>query len=793
MLVQRGVSKASAKASALGEAPAVYHVDFTSHEVSQIMAQMSKYLSFTLPNTTLALRQLCQEYHVSTIIEGLLPGRTEQDVRNYCSDLLAGQASHTAQVLSLNRATEADREQRRAGRIPSLLLARELDGERGFGRTRRYANFRNEFKSAYEDGFSVVAEFTNCAGDIATATWVPDNNILCGTTAHSDSHNQQYNRPGNLLLCSTSLGVLRAFPDHRVPRPVVDKGENATEAMRLSQDPWLYSSVVSSDYDPSTGLAFTSSFDKTVKVWKVHPSGKSMEAVATWPHIGNVNFVSAAKDGSGMVVAAADAPTEAIRIYTVDPDNIQDSPYYTVSCSRTDADGSDQWTYCPATVQWGKAPGTQHLLAVGYSPRSLTGDDHTIPADKKNSGEISLFDARDGRRLPVLTATTANVFEIVWHPTLHRFIVATSPCGLDVDQGVRTQVHVFQRDAERTDGAYSEFHKLDCYASDINELAIMPNSIHYAYICAACTDGKVYVWDTAARGAKPIHVLKHGYPVDDFSEDREREDTGVKFVAWGSSADRLYTGSSDGAVKVWNVRNRRKPFVRDLLHAPGPIACGAFSPDGAQLAVGDATGRLFLLSADMDHVDAHITAPVPGSSRRIRRPKPFTPHPEPPPPASSTSEHVIAEPTIAEYARATFLDTEQISIHANPTVGAVQGPAYASTNLFRREAHLDEDVSAPLLTQYERLQQESRHSSMGHGIRSRSLRRMRAATEDADGADDGDAQQHEANLQVGLDLDALSDEDMDELLRAGALLNIDEDWGFEYEDGGADEDDDADE
>jgi WD40 repeat protein len=772
-LVQQGVIKPVLKASALEEEPAVYHVDFTPHEVTQIMAKMSEYLAFTLPTTTKAVAQLCSQYHVSSIIDTGLPGRTELDIRNYCSDLMAGQASKTVQVLSLNKATKFDSEQRRSSRIPSLLLARELEGNCGFGRTRQYVNFQTEFKKAHEDGLGVIAEFTNCAGDIATATWVPDNNILCGTTAHSDSHNQQYNRPGNLLLCSTSLGVLRAFPDHRVPRPLVEKGENATEAMRLSQDPWLYSSVVSSDYDSSNGLAFTSSFDKTVKVWTVSPKGELMHNVATWQHIGNVNFVAAAKDGSGRVVAAADAPADAVRIYTVDLEDIQNSQYYTVSCSRTDADESRRWAYCPATVQWGKAPAAQHLLVVGYSPRSLINDDQAIPEDKKNSGEICLWDAHHGCRLPVLTATTANVFEVAWHPTLQSFVVATSPCGLNVDYGVRTQIHVFHR----TDGAYSEFQKLDCFASDINELAIMPNSISYAYICAACTDGKVYIWDTA-HSDKPIHVLKHGYPLDEFYGDREREDTGVKFVAWGSSVDRLYTGSSDGVVKVWNIRNRRKPFVRNLLHAPGPISCGTFSPNCSQLAIGDATGRLFLLSVDMEQVDSQITAPMPGTNRRIRRPKPFTPHAEPPPPESIDNNTRITEPGIAEYSRTTYLDTNKLTIHPNPVIGAVQGPDYASTNLFRLEAHLDDEASLPLLTQYERKQQGSIRSSIGSGVRSRSLRRMRLPEESK-----ADKAQHKANVEMMLDIDALSEEIMSDLVRAGALLNIDEDWKFTYEDG----------
>ncbi|XWX00823.1 hypothetical protein V2A60_008845 [Cordyceps javanica] len=801
--IRQGSQLAFPKASPLRDGPAIYHVDFSAAEIATMAEEMTHYVRFAVPRTIVALRQLCIDCPVPSIMVGKLPGRTELDICNFCSDLLADRASDptNAKILSLHGETTAQSKEHLAqAKVSKLLFARELEGNAGMGRTRRYVNFQSTFKQTREDAISLAAEFTNCAGDIATMTWVPHQNILCGTTAHSDAHNQQYNKPGNLLLCSISEGTLRAFPDHRVPRPLVTKGENSSVAMRQSQDPWIYSSVVSSDYDSKHGIAYTSSFDKTVKAWKVDKDGASMQAVATLQHNGNVNFVAAARDGSGHVAVAADTTTEAIRIYTMDPNNISESSYYTISCSRTDADGSDKWAYFPATVQWGVAPGTQHLLLVGYSPRSFSGDEQDIPDDKQQTGEIMLWDARDRRQVPVMTATTANVFEVAWHPTVCGFVVGTSPVGLHIDHGVRTQVHVFRQDREQhVDGAYSEFQKLDCFASDINELTIVSNSMQSAYITAACTDGKVYVWDIT-QGDKPIHVLRHGNPLEEVlrPEDREREDTGVKFTAWGSDLSRLYTGSSDGVVKVWNIRNRRKPFVRDLLRAPGPISCGSFSPDHSKLAIGDATGRLFLFSVTQDEkLEKQFTTVLPGTNRRIRRPKPFTPHPEPPPPPASTHDpDAVAldgvedsveddnDVDAATYARRKYLDTQQVTLHSNPVIGAVQGPQYAASGLFLRDAHLDDDPAAPLVTKYERLQQESRHSVLGGAAshRRRSLRRLGAPPSAPDAATE---QLHRRNVARDLDPAALTTADLDELVRAGALLDIGdegEDWGFQYED-----------
>ncbi|RFN43964.1 hypothetical protein FIE12Z_11803 [Fusarium flagelliforme] len=758
--------------------PVVYHVDFSPDEIAQITEQLSQYKNERLAPTLETLTRCVRL--------GTLPassGRSHRDMNAFAADLWAGQVAEVPRVLSFTgepvseQTKKREGQLRRASRFSSLLLAREMSGNQVFQRTRQYLNFREEFKTLREDDLEVVAEFTNCAGDITTGAWVSNESFICGTTTHSDTHNQQYNKPGNLLLCSTAKGTLRAFPDHRIPRPRVEKGENSTEAMRQSQDPWLYSSVVSSDYNEQDDLAYTSGFDKTVKVWKVDSKGPHMEAITTWQHTGNVNFVAAAKDRSGRVATAADSPTDAVRIYTIERGNEANSTYQTFSCSRKDAEGSDKWAYFPATMQWGRAPGCQHLLLVGYSPRSLTGDDQDIPEDKKTSGEIILWNAEENKQIPVFTASTANVFEVAWHPTLQRFIVATTPTGLSVNiHKIRTQVHIFQRDKERLGGTgFAQFQALDCCASDINELTFVPNSPGHAYVSAACTDGKVYVWDTA-RGDKPIHTLRHGKPIEEYCGDREKEDTGIKFTAWNTSLDRFYTGSSDGVVKVWNIRRSNEPFVRDILTAPGPIAWGGFSPNNSKLAIGDATGRCFILSIDArDAPESHFMT-LPGTTRRLRRPQPLLLHPEPAPPgADEDGMDTDTELDDASYARRTYLDTRCLRLSHNPVIGAVQGPEYASSNLFRLDAHLNEDPTAPLLADFERLQKDSEAASIGR--RRRSVRRVKIPPP----PDERLKAVHSENKKQDFDSEQLDRGEMNDLVKAGALLNIEEDWGFIYE------------
>ncbi|EAQ83934.1 hypothetical protein CHGG_10338 [Chaetomium globosum CBS 148.51] len=487
-------------------------------------------------------------------------------------DLIHQKTSSKPAMLAIRR---DDGDQRgeliRASRVHSLLFAREVSGQR-LGATRSQRNFFNEFRTYREDALEKKAEWTGCAGDIFTIVWVSNAGFLCGTTEHSDAHNQQYNKPGNLVLGSCLDITLRAYPEHRIVRPVVEKGENSTEAMRQSQDPWLYSSVVSSDYDAVHDRAFTCSFDKTVKIWKVQKSGSSMSLLGEWKHDAT-STCAASKHESGMV---ATAPTWR--------------PMQSVS--------------------------TAHLLLVGYSPRSRTGDDNDIPELRRDSGELCLWDGVTGERWRVTSATTQNVFEVLWHPSQDCFIAATSPLGLELEPSVHTQIRIFRPADQDEFGvkAYSPIKTLDCTAVDINELTI--------------------IW---------LHGWQH--PIDEYRGDREREDVGVKFCAWGTTPDRFYTGSSDGVVKVWNIRSLSKPLVRNLIQAPAPITAGMFCPDKTRLVVGDASGRVFMFSIQEEKEQAMSSTqvPLPGAAgfKTIQRPPAITPHPDPPAPTHDAEGRLI--------------------------------------------------------------------------------------------------------------------------------------------------------
>ncbi|KAI1323821.1 WD40 repeat-like protein [Xylariaceae sp. FL0255] len=626
-----------------------------------------------------------------------LTKRSVDDIKCFLLDLLNKRLNPNPRSLFVEHAVPTANDD-----LSPLLLSREIWGDRVGGTARSYQNFRVTARSQREDLLEPLAEWAGGAGDIMTVSWLSNEDFVCGTTTHSDSHNQQYNKPGNLLLGSVTPKTLKAYPDHRIVRPIVSQGDNSLDSMVASQDPWLFTSVVSSDYDPTCDLAFTSSFDNTVKVWRRQE--KAMTAIGTWLHGGRVNFVVASKNEAkpGVVATAADVPTEAVRVYQVQDEYTSWSQYDTYSCTRVhdeDYVASDKWAYYPAAIRWGLAPAVRHLLLIGYSPRSPTGEDHEIPEDKLKTGELCLWDTISKTQVPVTSAKTQNVFEVAWHPNRAVFAAATS-ASLSLEKGdqfTKTQIRIF----EYKEGQYGAIKVLDCQAIDINEISIMPNSLLYSYVTASCTDGNVYVWDTA-RSDLPMCTLKHGKPIEELVGEREVEDIGVKFTAWGTTADRLYTGSSDGILKAWNIRHGGGVLVRNIIEAAGPITFGAFSPDFEKLVIGDGSGRVYLLALKdleaQDPVPAGIPvgwlagklAGVPGGlttlrlggkTRAVRRPIPITPHPELPRPAEVEISDVEAADEL--------LMKCQITLH--PIAGAIQGPNYASTNLYRKEAHINDD------------------------------------------------------------------------------------------------------
>jgi WD40 repeat protein len=691
------------------------HFDFIREEVEQLCVAMKPaFVTYQLYSPIEPIRQLStfmagksksEVTRFSTLIHAkvnspgaelgckLLHHRGADAIANFLSDAADGKL--------INPKASATRASMSTYALARYLRGREMSGIAPLAAQRGRSPLKIQALSCLEDSLARQSEWTDCCGDISTITWTSNYGFICGATAHSDHYNMQYNKPGNLTVGSLPRNELKAVPGHRIPRPLVamaENRENASHAMRETQDPWLYTSVVSTSFSETNGLAFTASFDKTVKVWEAAVDGSSMHLLGIWQHDNKVNFVVTSQKHD-RVATAADVMDNAIRVYKVDSNNISHSPYETYTGERAKEQAGElarleKWAYFPATIAWGISDSTRYLLLAGYSPRSITNDDLDIPEEKRNTGELCLWDVEDyGRRIPVPSARSQNVFEVLWHPSQPCFIAATSPGGM-YDSATRTQIRIFAQSPE-ADSHFIQTKTLDCSAFDINELTIMPNSLISSFVTASCTDGNTYVYDTA-QGDKAIHILNHGESLDNPSPDVSREigDQGVKFASWGQSSDRFYTGSTDGKVKAWDVRaSANKAFVRNVLEVSGGISAGSFSKDFSKLLVGDATGKVHLLSYDDSDLvpEAELTGfsnpnVGVGVTAAIKRPIPIIQFNEP----VDTEEE-----TGLELARK-FLEDAELVPHFDARVGVVQGPNYAQSRFRYLEAHEGSDAALPL-------------------------------------------------------------------------------------------------
>ena len=113
-------------------------------------------------------------------------------------------------------------------------------------------------------------------------------------------------------------------------------------------------------------------------------------------------------------------------------------------------------------------------------------------------------------------------------------------------------------------------------------------------ICTGCTDGNIYVWDVR-NPDYILNELSHGTPLMplDSSIPRELTDTGVRFCSWGGDRNHLFTGSSDGKLKLWDLyRFPDEVFVQNTIQLDSGIMSGEFSKDYSKLLLGEVNGSV---------------------------------------------------------------------------------------------------------------------------------------------------------------------------------------------------------
>ncbi|KAI5288420.1 hypothetical protein KEM54_005228, partial [Ascosphaera aggregata] len=481
------------------------------------------------------------------------------------------------------------------------------------------------------------------SNDITQVGWSPDGTqFIAGATAHCDRYNMQYNRDRNLLLGDVTTSRLRDLPDHRVPKPANNQHFLASDYcyMTISQALWRGDRI------------YTSSFDKTVKIWDAS-NFENTRCIRTLNHNAPIYVMDVSS--TGVIATATSTNKASVKIWTEASDaHPFRLPLHKGPVSHTDLN------MLASSIRWGNNSAANFLIG------GLSGRDSEKSFDPPQDGRLLLWQLRDdGAELEYMKVM--NVFDVKWHPDSSAFAVGSGLSHSDngVGRDTRSVIRIYEGSS-----TFKPVTEYLCPALDINEVNFCPTDRHY--VSASCTDGVTYVFDYR-NPSTPVHTLRHGEPISgqwtgyDLGASREQGDVGVTFASW-KATDEFYTGCTDGVVKKWNILKAAEDILTEnVLSLNVEISCGEFSPDYSHLLLGDATGGIHVFSS----------APISGLDDEELNPT-FTFEA-----ANSSELDSEAEQSGVSIARDSLASGELLR---DPIIGVVQGPAYGkgpnTRNLF---------------------------------------------------------------------------------------------------------------
>lgn len=526
--------------------------------------------------------------------------------------------------------------------LDRILRSRELgsSGGRSWSSKARM-KVSDELQNHVFDTLGPRRYFHGTPRDVTTLAWACDGNrFAAGAIAMDDEASMQYNGPNNLLLGDVEKNSLIELPEHHVPRPIITSSHNVNSlhAMRETQDPRLFKTVTAVEFSDDGNLLFSAGGDGVVRMYDTNMG----VCLSSHKHRAEVSLL--AKNPNGVLASACNLTDDgSISILRCDEERL--SSVCEFGPSRADVQSS--LPISPSALKWGSGTFSNFLLAGFMSESS---DD-----DRLTAGEILLWDSTNGQKIDL--PTVRNVFDVAWNPSPSSGSSLFAVAGARAGKRLRSTIECFAPNQGRA----SRVLQWDCPALDINDLIYCPHDDNI--IAAGATDGKVYIWDKrfANRNQLPLHTLSHSRTknVLDHNLNREVADSGVRFLSWSATGNRLYSGSSDGTVKIWNpYRTSQDALVKDVATFNSAIISGAFSPDHRDLLIGEEQGQLNLLGIDRE-------------ARSIRAAKKFDLYPAPVPKKAGSDDKFAPAREL--------LDNGEIEIKPMgvlPRKQAVQGPNY---------------------------------------------------------------------------------------------------------------------
>lgn len=582
------------------------HVDFSDVECETLLKKIGKLLDLPYriggdePSRTV-LRNLTKTNtydhntslinHIQMDENSILRHRSRKDIRAFLSDLANGLVSDRLKFTRVE--TKAlDPMCKNSHSLSSMLLYRE----HGF----RLATSQNSGLSSHvqtqmqlriSDNIRPWRSWKGASGDVVACAWAPNSlTYAVGAAAPSNNEDLQYNSPQNLLLGDLISNVLHELPDHRIDRPLpntIPSGPNSQWDMYNSLDPMLYMTVSSLQFSSDGSRLVTASHDKTAKIWDVS-STETATCVRTLHYEDSVTALDISQHHDGLFATATKSIQHPIHVYSAESWDSDDQMSSSLEFSSLRAQKKPQWELYPECVRWGQTKDTSRFLLAGFQQWGQVHDD-----DCGREGELCLWDVQHQQALSVAPAKT-NVFCATWHPLYDMFAVGAAPGRVPLSHQRTTKSVVRTWDIRSLKRYAAEY---ECPAIDMQDVTFNP--LYPNVVTAGCTDASTYVWDFRMPDDF-LHKLQHGRPLADWDHTRRQEeaDPGVMMTVWGLEGSRLYTGSSDGIVKCWDVsRSPEDALIADVADLGAGVQSGAFSPDFSHLLIGDADGAVHVLTS----------------------------------------------------------------------------------------------------------------------------------------------------------------------------------------------------
>lgn len=593
--------------------------------------------------------------------------RDKPSIRAFLQDAQAGKIAEVPRVQRLAGVGPDNRwSTRQIASSSSMIRERELGGQsrRGWRAASRPLTY--QLKNQVMDTFGPAASWTGASGDVHAVAWAPDGeSFAAAAVAIDDPMSMQYNRPNNLLFGECSRSTIYELGEHYSQRKRTEHGPNSTHAMFASQDPKIFNTVSSIGFSRSGNLLYSAGYDGHMCAWYTNNIERSRPKLGAKLNVkAPIDMIAINPAHDGILAAAVKVSNEkAIRLLQINEHDVEQfkkhSLYSSKAVSRPDLN------ILPTAIQFEPRFGEQLLTGFGPDARD-SGFDTT--------GDLGLWDVATATRLYV-HGSSVHVFDVEFNPNRSVMPLFAVGCvaGNSVNRGTRSTVRLYD---ERADTRFSLAAEIECKALDINDVVWCPYDEHL--IAAGCTDGRAYVWDVR-YAMDPLHVLTHGRSVMPLQDGikHEQTDTGVRFLSWGENATRLYSGSSDGVVKVWDAtRSQADALVKDIFHANTGIMAAAFSPDFSKLVVGEVNGSVNVLEVGREDCTA-------AGSARLRH-VPYDDGPDEQKLDGDQSQHGVTEARHLLHTR----QLQVVPMGVLPVHQVVQGPSYAGPYDSRPDAAL---------------------------------------------------------------------------------------------------------